>query len=174
MSQKRKHILVPSSIRKINAHHLNQWNTERNEAVISIKPEARALTENKYNQTNDTTQTDQQNSQDQIQNTHHREAVQKRDGHSTDHTLEAGRKHLLRTVATLIKAWKIVTVLCSPRASELLYHKIVYQDEAEKYTHAFHPHSSTLIDHYPTFQTDADHGDRHSTPFEQHQEQHTM
>jgi len=81
--------------------------------------------------TNDTTQTDQQNSQDQNQNTHPMEAVQKREGHSTDHTLEAGRKRLLRTVTTLIKAWKIATVLCSPHASELLYHTIVYQDEAE-------------------------------------------
>jgi hypothetical protein len=59
--------------------------------------------------TNDTTQTDQQNSQDQ--NTHPMEAVQKREGHSTDYTLEAGRKRLLRTVTTLVKAWKIVTVL---------------------------------------------------------------
>jgi uncharacterized protein Veg len=60
--------------------------------------------------TNDTTQTDQQNSQDQNQNTHPMEAVQKREGHSTDPTLEAGRKRLLRTVTTLRKAWKIVTV----------------------------------------------------------------
>jgi hypothetical protein len=50
-----KHLSSSSQIR--NAQHLNQWKANRNQAVVSLKAEAHAQTDNHYNQTDVTTQT---------------------------------------------------------------------------------------------------------------------
>jgi hypothetical protein len=57
---------------KRNAQRLNQWKAKRNEAVVATKVNAEAQTENRNTQRDETTQTDQQNSHDQVHHKPHR------------------------------------------------------------------------------------------------------
>ena len=73
---KKKH-LSPST-RKRNAQRLNQWKATRNQAVVNTKVHAETQTDNRNNQIDETTQTDQQNSHDLEHNTPPR-VIQKRE-----------------------------------------------------------------------------------------------
>ena len=57
---------------KRNAQRLNQWKAKRNEAVVDTKVNVEAQTENRNTQRDETTQTDQQNSHDQVLHKPHR------------------------------------------------------------------------------------------------------
>jgi hypothetical protein len=61
----KKKYLSPSN-RKRNAQRINQWKAKRNKAVGDTKVNAQVQTEHSNNQIDETTQTDQQLSHDQV------------------------------------------------------------------------------------------------------------
>jgi hypothetical protein len=65
-----------------------------------------------------------------------------------------------------------VTVVRSPHAPELMCLKIVYQEQTEQYLEVFDLDDTSLMDRYPTHQTEVEHGDLPPTSTEQRQDRH--
>ena len=155
-SQAPKKKYISPSTRKQNTQRLNQWKAKRNETVVHTKVNAEAKRENRNTQIDETTQTDQQNSHDQVHHKPHR--VMQRRGRSTQsRSTIIGRQLTLtkyRNAEEFQKPWKKCTSVRSPYMPGQLCYKTEFEDGSVSYSEAFDPDDPTLIDRHPEYDTE--------------------